>query len=143
MKLFVSLFLLLFSSLSFAEQVSSVGGSLVKPGDYLGQIVISLFLIILIIFISAWLLKRYNKLTGVTNGSLQVLGMLAVGQREKILLVQVGKKQLLLGATTSKITTLHELEEPIELEDKSSNLTVSFYERLQDAIKQRSTSEKS
>lgn len=143
MRFLFLLLVLSFSQNSFADQASTVGSSLVKPGDYLGQIVISLLLIILVIFAAAWVLKRYSRLTGITNGSLQVLGMLSVGQREKILLVKVGEKQLLLGATTSKITTLYELDEPVELESKSEKPSVSFYERLQEAIKQRSSSEKS
>ena len=134
--------LLLWLPSAFAEQ-TEIGGGLTRPGDYMGQILISLVLVLLIIFFAAWLLRRYGRFSAVADGNLKVLGMLSVGQRERILLLQVGDKQLLVGVTTSRITTLHELQEPVEMKaDRAeASLSPSFYQRLQDALKQRQSSE--
>ncbi|MDG6773334.1 flagellar biosynthetic protein FliO [Thiomicrorhabdus sp. ZW0627] len=101
---------------------------------------LSLVLVLLIIFISAWLLRRYGRFPGVADGNLKVVGALSVGQRERILLLQVGKEQLLVGVTSSKITTLHQLEEPV-LVKASEPISGSFAQRLQEALaKKKETS---
>lgn len=143
MRFLLSLCLTVFSSWVWAESV--VGGSVARPGDYLGQILFSLVLVLLIIFFAAWMLRRYGRFAAVADGNLKVLGLLSVGQRERILLLQVGKDQLLVGVTTSRITTLHQLSEPIDLEagSQESNISGSFYQRLQEALKQRQSSETS
>lgn len=129
----------------FAEtkiDASEIGGSVTQPSEYFGQIVISLVLVLLIIFVSAWLLRRYGRFPGVAEGNLKVLGALSVGQRERILLLQVGNEQLLVGVTTSRITRLHQLEEPVEVKD---NVPVSsqFSQRLQEALKPKDNSQHS
>lgn len=128
-----------------AEVVSpAIGVASTKPGDYLGQILVSLLLVLLIIFVSAWILKRYGRITGSIDGHLRVLGTLGVGQRERILLLQVGEEQLLVGVTTSQISMLHKLEVPIEVEHNSGvSISTSFSQRLQEALKQRRTGENS
>lgn len=127
-----------------ASNNSQIGGALIKPGDYLGQIMISLLLVLAIIFIGAWLVKRYGRFSAVADGQLRVLGMLSVGQKERIMLLQVGSQQLLVGVTPSRITRLHELAEPIVIEEQDqTTIKPSFSQRLQDALKQRYTGENS
>ena len=118
-----------------AETVE-IGSHVTQPSEYFGQIIISLVLVLLIIFVAAWLLRRYGRFPGVADGNLKVLGALSVGQRERILLLQVGDEQILVGVTSSRITRLHQLEEPIEVKD---NVPVSgqFSQRLQEALKPR------
>ncbi len=117
----------------------TIGSSVTQPSEYFGQIVLSLVLVLLIIFISAWLLRRYGRFPGVADGNLKVLGALSVGQRERILLLQVGKDQVLVGVTSSKITRLHQLEEPIEVAHNKTQsgetLKSPFSQRLQEALK--------
>ncbi|MBE0493854.1 MAG: flagellar biosynthetic protein FliO [Thiomicrospira sp.] len=131
----------------FAEDTpsSQVGGSLIRPGDYLGQIMVSLLLVLAIIFVGAWLVRRYGRFSAVADGQLRVLGMLSVGQKERIMLLQVGRQQLLVGVTSSRITTLHTLDEPIDVQDPElvAPLKPSFAQRFQDALKQRHTGENS
>ena len=113
---------------------SSIGEGVTQPSEYFGQIVLSLVLVLLIIFISAWLLRRYGRFPGVAEGNLKVLGALSVGQRERILLLQVGEDQILVGVTSSRISRLHQLEVPVEVKDNIP-VTSQFSQRLQDALK--------
>ncbi|WP_373020403.1 flagellar biosynthetic protein FliO [Thiomicrorhabdus sp.] len=123
----------LISPSGFAQDAVKAGESVAQPSDYFGQIMLSLVLVLLIIFISAWLLRRYGRFPGVADGNLKVIGALSVGQRERILLLQVGKEQLLVGVTSSKITTLHQLDEPV-LVKSSEPVSGSFAQRLQEAL---------
>lgn len=140
MRFFSWLFALVFSLPAWAEEAATttVGGSLTRPGDYFGQILFSLVLVLVLIFAVAWMLRRFNRFSAVAHGHLKVHGVLQVGQRERILLLQVGEKQLLVGVTTSKISTIYELEEPLDVNNHAANSFVSnkFYQRLQQAMGQ-------
>jgi flagellar protein FliO/FliZ len=65
--------------------------------------VLSLFLLCI------WGVSRLNGLT-VRAGKMRVVGGLSLGMREKVMLLQVGKKQLILGVTPGRIETLLVLE---------------------------------
>ncbi|MBN2647002.1 MAG: flagellar biosynthetic protein FliO [Thiotrichales bacterium] len=140
---FLGLFLGGFSSALLAEQTlgqtPQIGESVVQPTDYFAQIFFSLLLILLIIFISAWLLRRYGRFAGVAEGQLKVLGALSVGPRERILLLQVGKEQILVGVTANKISALHQLAEPVSLPTETSVAPFSgaFAQRLQEALQRK------
>jgi len=124
------------TALLAVEPVKEVGESVVQPSDYFLQIVLSLVLVLLIIFLAAWMLRRYGRYPGVADGNLKVLGALSVGQRERILLLQVGKEQILVGVTSSRISTLHQLPENIEAQE-SQPLGSSFAQRFQEALGQK------
>jgi len=125
--------------IALAETTASIGESVTRPSEYFGQIMLSLVLVLLIIFLAAWILRRYSRFPGVADGNLKVIGALSVGQRERILLLQVGQEQILVGVTSSKITTLHQLEEAVKVKD---NVPISsqFSKRLQEALKPNSKS---
>ena len=126
----LTLFLLLQMTWAYAEdKVPMIGEKVTQPSQYFGQIILSLALVLIIIFIAAWLLRRYGRFPGVADGNLKVLGALSVGQRERILLLQVGKEQILVGVTSSRISCLHQLEELVEVKE---NIPVSsqFSQRL-------------
>lgn len=132
--LFVLLALSSMQVLAETTASSAIGEGVTQPSEYFGQIVLSLVLVLLIIFISAWLLRRYGRFPGVAEGNLKVLGALSVGQRERILLLQVGEDQILVGVTSSRISRLHQLEVPVEVKDNVP-VTSQFSQRLQDALK--------
>lgn len=112
------------------------------------QVAGGLLLVVITIFALAWLLRRVGMASGVAGSVLRVLGVLSVGQREKLVLVQVGDKQLLVGVTPGSVTTLHVLETPIEIPDgkfakqatsvdAEGKLAGSFAARLEAALGQR------
>ncbi|MEA3406343.1 MAG: flagellar biosynthetic protein FliO [Pseudomonadota bacterium] len=125
-----------FSQVVLAEQGTQLGESVVQPSDHFMQIVLSLVLVLLIIFLSAWMLRRYGRFPGVADGNLKVLGALSVGQRERVLLLQVGKEQILVGVTSSRISTLHHLNENVEVAS-AQPVNGSFASRLQEALSQK------
>ncbi len=81
----------------------------------------SLVLVVIFIVFLAWLLKRM-KLPGIqgADGALKVLKQLPIGQRERIVLLQVGEEQLLVGVTQHNISLLTKLEQPLALDAQPS-----------------------
>mgnify|MGYP001038461042 CR=1 FL=1 len=96
-----------FAAPSAAEKVatSSTAG--------LVQVTISLLLVLAAVFAAAWAMRRLRGFGRLGPGAIEVVGDLALGPRERVVLVQVGKQQLLLGVTAGAINTLHVLPEPI------------------------------
>jgi len=115
---------LLFALLSpfsvFANETVVV--ELQKAPDVMGfgniiQIIMGLFVVLMMIMGAAWLMKRYSGLGGVSNADLKIVAGISVGQREKIVVVQAGDTQVLVGIAPGNIQTLHVLENNISIGD--------------------------
>lgn len=102
----------------------------VGTGDYI-QMLFGLLLVLGVIFGMAWLVRRMGSFQQVSHGALKILGGLSVGQRERIVLVQVGDKQILIGLAPGQIRTLHVLDKEVSLSQVSNETSSSFAERLQ------------
>jgi len=105
-------------------------------GGYLVQLVAGLLIVLLCIVLLAWLAKRFNGFQSSSGGVLRVVDGMSMGARERVVLVQVGSTQLLLGVAPGRVTTLHVLEQPIEKMDEPSgqNFGRSFAEKLSFAL---------
>lgn len=77
------------------------------------QIIFSLLLVLAAIVLVAWLLKRMNLAQQGTAGHLKVIGGVAIGQRERVVLVEVDDTWLVVGVGPGQIRTLHTLAKPI------------------------------
>lgn len=76
------------------------------------QIVFSLLLVLAAIVLVGWLLKRVNTAQQGSANLLKILGGVSIGQRERIVLVEVKDTWLLVGVGPGQIRTLHTLEKP-------------------------------
>lgn len=77
-----------------------------------GSMILSLLMVLVLIVICAFVLKRFN-LTQHEGSQLKVIASLSLGTKERVVVIQVGKQQLLLGVTTQQITLLDPLAEPL------------------------------
>jgi len=80
----------------------------VSSGSVL-QIIFSLLLVLAAIVLVAWLLKRMNVAQNSNGNLLKVLGGVAVGQRERVVLVEIEDTWLVVGVGPGQIRTLHTL----------------------------------
>ena len=140
MRLITS-FILLFAAqvVSAAQEkgISPLSNEPVGIGGYL-QMFLGLFVVVALIFGMAWFMRRMGNMHGMAAGDLKVLGGISVGQRERIVLVQAGKIQLLVGVAPGEIRTLHVLDEPIPTSSETNTkVSSSFAEKLHAAIKHR------
>ncbi len=125
------------SKSSVLQQSVSAGESMSM--GYLGQLVVGLLVVLLCIVALAWLAKRFNRLQSTSDGSLRVIGGLSMGARERIVLVQVGDSQLLLGVAPGRVNTLHVLAEKAshgqDPQGDRGQATAGFAENLATALK--------
>lgn len=67
-----------------------------------------LFVIVALILGMGWVAKRFSAFGHLNSqGRMKVLATLPVGNRERVVLVQVGQQCLLLGVAPNKVNTLH------------------------------------
>ena len=135
------LFLSFISNVSFATEIAktdapkTLSGSPLNSGALL-QTFGGLLLILAIIAVLAWLVRRTGQFNSAANGEMKIIAGLSLGSREKAILLQVGEQQILVGVTPQHIQTLHILESKVET-DKKTNVTGSFTDKLQQMIKQQ------
>ena len=94
-----------------------------------GGAVTALVVVIALIFALAWLAKRMPVLGGgaAGNASLRIVGSLALGPRERVIVIAVGDTQLLLGVGAGGTRTLHTLSEPLPV---ATSTTPAFAQLL-------------
>lgn len=76
------------------------------PADSLGQMAFGLVVVIGLLLGLMWLLKRISGPRSAAAG-LRVLGAAPVGPRERVVLVEVAGKILVLGVAPGNVRTLH------------------------------------
>jgi flagellar protein FliO/FliZ len=94
-------------------------------------------LIVLAIFGGlVWLLRKSGNLTFANKSQLAVVAGLSLGMRERLVLVKVGEKQLLLGVTHGRMEKLMVLEgdQRIFLEPENSNELGLFAQKLKQVM---------
>ena len=102
-------------------------------GAGLLQITLNLLLVLAAIVVLAWLFKRVPGISQPAAGALGVAASLPLGPKERLLLVNVGDTQILIGASSAGINTLHVLDKPLEA---TANMPVAtaFKDRLSEAL---------
>lgn len=115
--------------------------ALPELGASLLQMLFGLAAVIVILLACLWLLRR---VAAPRSGQhLSVLGATAVGPRERVVLVEVGKRVLVLGVAPGRVSRLHDLDRdelpaanpPAAIDDKSSGK--GFAGWLQQAMERR------
>src|SRR3989338_8503146 len=123
---FAAAALLATSELAFAAEDARPAYTPPPPAVSSGsivQIIISLLLVLTAIVLVAWLLKRMNVAQQGAGHHLKMLGGVSIGQRERIVLVEVEDTWLVVGVGPGQIRTLHTLPktEGIEQDAESQN----------------------
>ena len=78
-----------------------------------GGTVFALLFVLALIFALAWLAKRLPGVAGSSHRALRVVASLSLGPRERVVVVDVGGTQLLLGVGAGGTRALHTLDTPL------------------------------
>ncbi|TRY30973.1 flagellar biosynthetic protein FliO [Aliiglaciecola sp. M165] len=113
-----------------SNEASAQVESLSNPTSIV-SIFLSLLLVIVIVFALALLMRRFN-VTATGNGQLNVVASMVAGTRERVLVIEVGQEQHLIGVTATNINHLAKLENPLQKPTSSS--AESFKDKLTQAL---------
>lgn len=120
MRILSALIGLFFNTLAFAQEKSPVVGSHISGGVNAVSMILSLLMVLAVIVVSAYMLKRFNVIQNTTQ-NLKVVASLPLTAKEKLVVVQVGEKQILLGVTSQQINLIESLDEPLVIQNVSAN----------------------
>lgn len=137
-------------SKSFAKSSILSGGCallpLVLPFDVMAQstqsitnptsvlsIFLSLLLVVAIIFALAYVMRRFNVTHG-GGGQLKVVASMVAGAKERIMVIEVGDEQHMIGVTSHNISHLCKLENKIAPNQHAITTGSQFKDKLVKAM---------
>jgi flagellar protein FliO/FliZ len=141
-KIMLCWFLFLWFPVCFAMSATDIQKQTVRTVAYsdIAGWGIGLLVVLSVFFLCVWGVRKLSGLTVSGAEKMRVVGGLSLGMREKVILLQVGKKQLILSVTPGHIETLHVLEGDdclIREETVSTAAETGFAQSVLQAIKAR------
>lgn len=109
-----------------APAVPASGGALEMFG--------SLLLVLVVIFALAWLARWMQGARIARGAAMQLHGGVQIGTKERVVLLQVGDQQFLLGVAPGSVNLLHRFDEPVATTSATAPLPSAFAERLRQAL---------
>ena len=95
-------------------------------------VLLSLFLVVGLILLLAWLVRYFNQSSLAPNQAMKAVASLSVGTRERVVLVEVGDKQVLIGVAAGRVTPIHVFDEKV-IDQLASN-TGDFSKKLKQLL---------
>ncbi|MBL4832876.1 MAG: flagellar biosynthetic protein FliO [Pseudomonas sp.] len=120
-------------SVAIAQQAGE--GSQINIMAQLGQLALGLILVVGLIFLIGYVMRRAGPLAARGGQQIKLISSLPLGPRDRLLLVDVGGKQLLLGASPGRINTLHAFDEPVAEVATAAGLDSDFAKTLRGLLK--------
>ena len=115
-----------------AAPVLATGGS--GLAGQLTQTVLGLLAVVALIFGLAWLMRRVQQAVLRQDQVIDVIGAKALGPRDRLVLVQVGDEQILLGVSPGRISALHVMNTPVPTPARPTQATPEFAQRLMELL---------
>jgi flagellar protein FliO/FliZ len=108
-----------------------------SPASSLIEVSGALLGIILLILVAGWLAKRFgiNGMKSSSTRDLKVSASASLGQRERVVIVDVEDARLVLGVTNSQVTLLHKLPAAPAVADAPKAETPDFAAIMKSVIK--------
>ncbi|NOX26666.1 MAG: flagellar biosynthetic protein FliO [Gammaproteobacteria bacterium] len=99
------------------------------------QMLAGLAFVIILILLLGWFYRRFGTIGTNNNSDFRIVASLSMGQRERVVMLQVGHHQILLGVGPGHVEKIHVFDEPVIKESNSSG--GSFSDSLAKVISQR------
>jgi flagellar protein FliO/FliZ len=128
-----------FISTANAELAETKTTSASQLANLLGGLV----LMVGLIYGLSWFVRRFNQGGFMQNSTIKMLATMPLGTRERLMLVDVGGKQILLGITAQSINSLHVFETPIvTAADASTKSPSDFSQKLMALLQKKELQKK-
>ena len=100
--------LLLLSALTFPAIAVATEGQTVSNSTYI-QAFFALLFVVALLFGAAWLARKLSGGKGFGQGGMKIVGGVALGPRERIVLIEADDTWLVIGIVPGQIRTLHRM----------------------------------
>jgi len=109
----------------------------VSTSAFFGEVMAGLIIVLLMIFALAWMVKRMGAGSFLSNQQMKIVASVAMGTRERVVVLDVGGKQVLLGVTPQNISTLHVFDEPVIGESTDDKTESDFAQKIKYFMQKR------
>ena len=123
------MFRLIFFFLTPATVLAADAQPTVSVGTYI-QAVLALALIIAVLAGTAWMARKVSGGKGFGQGGMKIVGGVALGPRERIVLLEIGNEWLVVGIVPGQIRTLHRMDKGMLPQDLPVSGTKPFAQWL-------------
>jgi flagellar protein FliO/FliZ len=114
-----------------ATVAAATGGSM---AGQLTQLMLGLLVVLAVIVALAWVVRRVQQAAPRGGQVIDIVSARALGPRDRLVLVQVGEEQILLGVSPGRITSLHVMKEPVRSPARSEQVAPEFAQRLMELL---------
>lgn len=87
----------------------------------LGQVTLALAVVLALVFVAAWALKKLRTVQRGTTGGIEVISQVALGNKERAVLLKVMGQHVLVGVTPNQVNALHVLPAGSEVAEISAS----------------------
>lgn len=104
------------------------------------QVILSLLLVLAAVVLVAWVLKRINLPQQGAGSALKVISGVAVGQRERVVLVEVNDTWLVIGVAPGQVNALHSMPKgasPVAASNVADGDSNKFHSWLKQVMEKR------
>lgn len=100
------------------------------------QMMGGLLVVLAIIAAAAWLLKRFSLIPATAAGVIKVVAASGVGQRERVIVIEIDSTWLVLGVAPGRVNKLHSMQKPSEnsVSAPTNPSTDTFADQLNQSI---------
>ncbi|MBC3909135.1 flagellar biosynthetic protein FliO [Undibacterium umbellatum] len=112
--------IVLLSNAAFAAEPAPI-----SPSGGLLQIATALLFVLGLVFAAAWLMRRLGPMNAGNKIPVKIIGGINVGNRERVMVVEVGDQWLILGVTANNINKLGSMPKQDELLNQSAQTAAS------------------
>ncbi len=116
-----------------AEGAAPLARSPLSGGELLSMS-LNLVLVIVAILVFGWLYMRSQGMRSGRGGYFRVLAAQPLGAKEKVVLLQAGEQQIVIGISAAGMNTLLVPEKPLQAEPSPSGEESGFAERLRAVV---------
>lgn len=93
----------------------------ISPSTGLLQIFLGLIAVLMLMAFAAWFFKKIGPITSATKVSVKVVGGVSVGNREKIMVIEIADQWIVVGVTANQINTLSTMPKQEQLTVETSS----------------------
>lgn len=94
------------SATAYATETVTVGSNVPSQAGNLMQVLFGLVAVLALMAVAAWLLRRFNVSKGLGAANIRIIGGVSVGNRERVMVVEVADQWIVVGVAAGSVTAL-------------------------------------
>jgi flagellar protein FliO/FliZ len=119
---------------ALAQTTAAANASAGHAGSVVGMIG-SLVVVLLVIFVLAYLVRRVQGMPLARGSLMRVHGGIQLGAKERVVILEAGGQQFLIGVAGGSVNLLHRFDEPVVQVPAAPAVAPAFAEKLNQLLR--------